>query len=80
MDFYLLCAKYWGIDRLTAKLKVLTCYLYAGAHPDAVKRCESTDYPSFERIAQLQPFVLKYIPTEARYELLSHHGIIVDDN
>jgi hypothetical protein len=80
MDFYSLCAKYWGIDRLSAKLKVLTCYLYAGADPDSVNQCINAGYPSFERVAQLQPCVLQYIPTEARHELLAHHGIVVGVN
>lgn len=77
MDFYLLCARYWGKSRVYAKVRVVNMYLRAGGAPDAVVK-EAADegcWPSFCRTAQLQPYVLDHIPLEARFEILDHYGI-----
>lgn len=74
IDFYGLCANYWGISREHAIIRVVSLYAWSGA------ALESIHSQRFDRVAQMQPLVMDRIPTEARAEMLSHYGVFVGDN
>jgi len=60
LDFYKLLAKHWGVDRKTAKQRILFFY--------------PLDY-SYSAVSQLQPEVLAFIPAAAREELLEYYSV-----
>jgi hypothetical protein len=82
MDFYALCARYWGVGRVQAKLKVLRAYLRCGAAAEMVVEAGvlETPAPGWDRCAQMQPDVMSFIPTDARFEMLAHWGVHLGDN
>jgi hypothetical protein len=64
MDFYRLCADYWGISRHDAKARIIEWYFNVPNPPEYV---------------QLSPRVLDYVPSEARAEALAFQGIILGE-
>ncbi len=71
-DFYASCAKYWALSRLAAKVRVCFLYVEAGA-----AGMDDSFHPFLYR---MQPLVLQKIPTEARFEMLAHYGIVLGDS
>jgi hypothetical protein len=64
MDFYLVCAHYWGISRSDAKTRILDWYY------------NTPDPPLY---LQLSPRVLDFVPPEARAEALASQGVILGE-
>lgn len=75
LDFYSLCAKYWGTVRWVTEFKVAQNYFHAGG-----TLCSFKEYPDIKTIVRLQPVILDQIPIEVRYEFLAHCGICLGDN
>lgn len=68
MDFYAVCAYFWGISRWDAKTRMIE-WFYAG---------EWITYSS--AYVQIDPRTLMFIPAEARAQALEFQGIVLGDN
>ena len=64
MDFYRVCAHYWGISRFDAKTRIIEWYYSTPNPPDYL---------------QLSPRILDYVPSEARAEALASLGVVIGD-
>lgn len=70
MDFYALCAYYWGTTRWQAKTRIIE-WFYSRPHDGEIE--------AQTRYVQINPRTLDYIPAEARAEVLAFQGIIVGE-
>lgn len=64
LDFYSICAHYWGMDRCDAKSQLI-CWYFTKVTRD------------MNDSMQFGPQLLDYIPAEARTEVLAYQGIVV---
>lgn len=69
MDFYAVCAYYWGVSRWDAKTRIIEFF-----YNNAVKVSAESPY------VQVNTRTLNFIPSEARAEALAFQGIILGES
>lgn len=68
MDFYAICARYWGITRWDAKTRIIEWFY------------KDVTMVTGSMYVQINPRTLDFIPSEARAEALEFQGICLGSN